>query len=239
MVETVEVGVREKLAGQVTDGDSLGSLDGREQVVARKIKNHLAVFPGIDDFANKPKGIRTLDFSRDNFQQDFMVDALEIFPDIALQNVRVFSRKLRVSVYGFMGPLIFPAGIGVEDKGPVKYRLDDIAQGMVNDPIPVGRRADQPHLRVIYKKIPVSAVPVGFSDQFPLQPEQFFFQVQLEPGGLFLEPFAPAGLPGCTQKILERGYLIIKVSVSFHFFVYFSQPPTDIPTSSMDLAEKA
>lgn len=96
MIEAVEIDVGEELAGQISDRQSAAAFHRREQIVSVKVcLNLLLGIAGIDDRLDQPERFPTLDLSTDDGFQDFVIDAREVFSDVALQNIPARSREFR------------------------------------------------------------------------------------------------------------------------------------------------
>ena len=72
-----------------------------------------------------------------------MVNAGEEFPHIALQHETILSSEHLVSIDGRVSSLAFATGIAVTNECAVIDWFQDIAKGMVDNPIPVWSGADQ------------------------------------------------------------------------------------------------
>jgi hypothetical protein len=79
-----------------------------------------------------------------------VVDAREKFGNVAFKDIIAspssFSQldAVKNMVYPGMGPETLPAGEGFIDKTPLKERLYNLYQRMMDDAIPKGRRGDKP-----------------------------------------------------------------------------------------------
>lgn len=61
-----------------------------------------------------------------------------------------------------MSALAYPAGIGIMDEFPVKIRIQNPIDGVVDEPVADAGLMDIPRLRVAYLKCLISAVFIGF-----------------------------------------------------------------------------
>ena len=112
-----------------------------------------------------------------------MIYTLKILLYVTLQPISVFLHKTSESVYRSMHPFTRPTRIRIIDKRFVKEWLYDIAQGMMNYPVSVRRRADKPSFGIIDVKIMIAIMLVCHQVQVSLDTDKFFFQVQIEKGG--------------------------------------------------------
>src|SRR5512135_1179759 len=109
-----------------------------------------------------------------------MIDAGKELADVALENVAVASQIMLEPVHSRMGALAPAAGIGVLDESALEERLDDIAQGVMDHPVAVGRGADQPLLGLVDVERPVGTWAICLLDEFALEPQQLPFQLEVE-----------------------------------------------------------
>lgn len=109
-----------------------------------------------------------------------MIDALEVFLDVTLEYVPELPRILAVSVDCGMGALALSAGKGICDKGPVKERFYDVAQGMVNHPVAIWCGAYEPLLRIIHEEVTVTPMPVALFRELSLQSKELAFEIEIE-----------------------------------------------------------
>lgn len=128
-----------------------------------------------------------------------MIDRSEIMPDVALQDKFVFAAIFRETVNRFMAALVFSAGVGVVNKSIIENGFDDIAEGMLEDPVPVRQSADQSLFRVKDIKLFVAAESICLVSQFRLEGQKFIFNIKIEFADLALKFFAPLGFFGGPQ----------------------------------------
>jgi hypothetical protein len=198
VVETVEVKVGKKLAGQIADGDSLFAGYGCKQVVSAKVLEGRFGRPmlGCDDLIHQPEGVTAFDFMPDLFAQDGVIDAEEILPDVTLQDETIFWQKLSIPGDSFVGAFTLDAGIGVVDKGFSDQRLDHIDQGVMDNAVPIRCGADPARFGVMDQKICVSTRGIGFGLQQADDAQQILLKVEFEQGRGAAKPFSPARFAG-------------------------------------------
>ncbi len=139
MVEAVEVDVSEKLAGEIADRQAMATLQRGEQVIAGEILQHRFLdVTAVDDGIHQPQCLFALDAMANLGFEDFMVDRGKVFFQIALQNVGIRSGKLRKPLQGAMGAIAHPISVGIGNKAILKPGNDDVAKGVMDDPIGIG-----------------------------------------------------------------------------------------------------
>ncbi len=67
--------------------------------------------------------------------QDGVVDAGKELAHIALQDIGVAAGKLLGAVQGAVGAFADPVGVRISDEAALEDRLDQVAQGVVDDPV--------------------------------------------------------------------------------------------------------
>ena len=74
--------------------------------------------------------------------QDFVVYTGEKLHDIALQHIGVAPGEVGAAVQGRVGALTFSAGVRIMDETRFPDRFDEVAEGMVGDPVAERGRRD-------------------------------------------------------------------------------------------------
>jgi hypothetical protein len=115
-----------------------------------------------------------------------------------------------------MRALSLAAGVGIKNKRPVKNRLNDVAQGVMDYSVLERRGRNQPPFRVKDTKLFVLAELIIPVFQFFFDFQQSFFQFPFKPDDVIPAGFVLSGLMIAFQKILEIADAGIKVFVSFH-----------------------
>lgn len=140
MIEGVEVDVGQKLAGQIADGKSFGSLYRGQQVIAGEIvENGFLRVAAVNDGIDQPQGIGAFNFAKHDGFEDRSINTRKIFTDIALQDIAAGSGIFGELSQGAMGSVPSPIRIAGADKGPLHKGHDDIAQRMMHHAIAIGR----------------------------------------------------------------------------------------------------
>ena len=93
-----------------------------------------------------------------------------------------------------MSALPHSVGITIEDKAALKPGFDDIAEGMMHNPIAEGRRADFALFGIVNVKMLIRTWLVTTAFQFLLQLKQMVRQLMLKTGGADSSTFATPGL---------------------------------------------
>src|SRR5207245_309454 len=140
------------------DGQAPCALQRGEEVVAGKVVvQFLLRVAVVNDAVYQPQRLRAAYLAAYLLLENGMVYAGEVLADVALQHIVVGLHKLRQPVYRRMGSLAFAAGIRIMDKDALKDRLDEIAEGMMHDPVSVERSADLAILGILNGEGTVSA----------------------------------------------------------------------------------
>src|SRR5262245_17463663 len=159
---------------------------------------------------------------------------------VGLQHMAEAAGEVLAAAYGGVGALALAAGVGIANERPLVDRLQDVDDGVVDDPIPVRGGPDLSGFRLADDEGAIGSGPVGLRGQFLVQRPQFGFEVEVEGGHAGPEALALAGLLGGTQERRERDDLRPEVTVPFHALppLLLSQPPTSLPISSTALVAK-
>ena len=108
------------------------------------------------------------------------------------------------------------AGVGIVDERRLEDRLDDVADGVMHNPVAEGGGGDGAGLRVVN---PERAVRAGLPTSFPqllLQPKQVLLPVQLEGRHVRLRPFALARFVVGAHEVVPVVNARAEVLVTFH-----------------------
>src|SRR3989338_1850480 len=158
MVKVVQIYVCKKLACKISDRYSPLSPEWLKQIVSFEIVYYLLLLIAVgDNCFYEREGVFTFYLSLNLLKKDFMVYAGKVFLYITLKHIPIFSAKLCESIHCLMCPFVFSAGIGIKDKGLFKDWLYNIAQGVMNNPVPVRRCAYLSRFSLIDGKFPVFA----------------------------------------------------------------------------------
>ena len=102
-----------------------------------------------------------------------------------------------------MGAFAFPAGVGFMDEARFPDGFDQVAEGMVDDPVTERGCRDTPGLTVIDHEVAVAAGEVGLRLEFTLEFEQFLVQVALEAATWGRLAFPAPGFPESHLKVFK------------------------------------
>src|SRR5262249_47799328 len=113
----------------------------------------------------------------------------------------------RSAGHGSMGTLALAAGVAVVQETPVVNRFQDVDQGMMDDPVAVGRGAEKAFLGLVDIEGPIGTGLPGVLAQFLMQLPQSLFQVNVELQHRGVESLASFGLLRRLQEIREGNQL--------------------------------
>jgi hypothetical protein len=216
VIQTIEINIGKKLAGEIADGNGSLSLQRCKKIVTVEVGHNAAVAARGDDFTYEPERVGACYSSRYHFHEQVMINALEVLLDVTFEHVPVLSRKYRVPVYCRVSAFALSAGIGIENEAFFKNRFYDIAKGMMHDAVLVWRCADQPSLWIINDEVRVLSMLVISFFQGSLERQQLLFQVQVEKGGTRLEALTLFRLLGGKEKVFKRRNPFKQVLVRLH-----------------------
>jgi hypothetical protein len=131
-----------------------------------------------------------------------MIDAGEELADVHLKNEGVPSREALAALERPVCTLAEAVGEGIGRKGPVQDRLDEVAEGVVDHPVPEGRGADQPALGLVDEKAPEGTRLIAGRVELLLEGEEVFFEAVLEGGHVGSPALAGRGLLVRGEEIL-------------------------------------
>lgn len=243
LVQSVQVNVREKLAGIIADGKAgfvVGVKKGfmrRNQVKEQAPSLFLMIFGGImkNDFFDQgpdPGGVLA---SGQYFKKDFLIDTDKKGADIDMKEpcffravARHLSHEILKSCHGGMGSLAFPACVRVMNEDPLPFWLQITHQQMVDDPVPEMGREDFPVFRLFRYKAGGWGWNVASGGKFFQQQQNFLFGVYLKTErGNFISLVLPAieiapveilkskGIRDHFQGRTARAPLLLLLSTSF------------------------
>ena len=148
MIQRGQIPVGEPLARQVSDRQPLPACRWREKLVAGEPAHHPLLLVGrVHDQIHQAEQPPVLHDLAELLLEDGMVDAWKKLPYVALEGVSIPPHQL-LEPPG-CGVRSFPraAGITIGVEVALQDRFEDIQDGMMNDPIPVGGSGNQPRLR--------------------------------------------------------------------------------------------
>jgi hypothetical protein len=126
------------------------------------------------------------------------------------------SREEREPVERGMRALAPPAGEGIGDDPPVEDGFENVQQGMVNDPVPVGRGRDRAGLGVADPEGPAISRAIRTRFQFLQKFDQMRLQVELERRDVRPSSLSPPGLPVGFEEIREGAKPAPEITRAFH-----------------------
>lgn len=99
VIKAVEIEVGKALAGEVANGETAPSLDGGEEGVTGEVDDYgFLLVAAVDNGVHEPEGVGTFDFAAQDSFKNLMVDAGEVFSDIALKNISTGTGKFGKSL---------------------------------------------------------------------------------------------------------------------------------------------
>lgn len=108
------------------------------------------------------------------------------------------------------------AGEALGQKARLEDRLDDVAQSVVDHPVPEARRLHLPHLGVAHRELPVGAVAVGPGLKLLLQEQQLPLPAVGELGAVRAQPLALGRLAEGRVQVLEGDDPLVESFVCLH-----------------------
>lgn len=217
VIEAVEVDVGEELAGKVADGEATFVVGGGEEVVAGEVFDaRFLVVAVVDDRVEQPKGGFTFDFSAEQLFENVVIDAGEVFANVALEDVAVGACPVGELMEGFVGTEADSIGVGVVDEGLLEEGSDDVAEGVVDDTVTIGGGGDQSVFGREDLEGAVGSGLVGLAEEFLLELNEFGFEVVVEVEDVGAETFAPLSFFGGEEQGFKLGDLGPEVSVALH-----------------------
>lgn len=102
-----------------------------------------------------------------------------------------------------MGSFSVATRIGIVDKAPLQYRLDDIAHRVMYDAVAERRCFNETLFGIVDNKLPVSAMPVGLVGEIPAQSNQILFKPIAELQNGTAIAFCSAGIAIGSMKIFK------------------------------------
>ena len=113
---------------------------------------------------------------------NLVVNGREVFNDVAMKDVAVAFNPGVGLVQGAVRAFADAAGVAGMDETRFPNGFDDPAEGVVDDPVAKGGGADQAALRFVDVEVGIRAGPVALLLEFPLQPPQVAFKIELKGG---------------------------------------------------------
>lgn len=82
---------------------------------------------------------------------------------VALEHVAVTACELLAAVQRTVGALTYPVGIGIDNEGSLEDRLNDVAEGVMDNPVTEWGSGDETALGLVDVKRDVGTETVGSS----------------------------------------------------------------------------
>lgn len=117
------------------------------------------------------------------------MNAGEVAADVALQDIFVFANALTVVTQCAVSAFIFSVGVAVVDEGALKNRLDDLAEGVVDNSIAVGCGGNNSRFGFVNLKVVVFAGLVCFLLELSLEFQEIVFETVVEGENLRAKSF--------------------------------------------------
>ena len=144
MIETVEIKIREELAGEISNWQPSSPLKGREQRVAWEMQiNGFLSVGAVHDAIHEPQRPFAFNATAELCLEDFVIDGGEIPEKVTAQDVSVAVVVAFVCGDGFVGALAGTVRVAVSDESTLENRLPHGAESMMDNAIPEGRGRHQ------------------------------------------------------------------------------------------------
>lgn len=179
--------------------------------------NKFLFVAGVNDRFDQPQRVGAFDLAANGGFQDFVINAGEVFANVALQNVTARSGEFGETAQSAMIAKSCAVGIRIVDERPLEDRPNYVAQGVMNHAVAVRRGGNHSLLRFEDFKSSIFARLVGFAFKLYLQLHQLFAQTVVESQHILLVPLAALRFQGRCQQVVAINYLWPQISVSFHF----------------------
>ena len=145
-----------------------------------------------------------------------MIDAGEVFADVALEDVATGPGEAGEAAEGTMGAIANAVGVGVVDEDTLEDGGDDGAEGVVDDSIAVGCGGNHAGFGGLDLEGGVGTGAVGLGVELVLEFDELGFEVVVEGEDVGAKAFAALGFVGGVEEIGEINYAGPEVAGSFH-----------------------
>ena len=201
VIDGVEVQIRQKLAGEIADGQPPWPFQGCEQGVAGEpIDGGTAAGAIGQDGAEQPEGARAGDQLLQLGEQEKVIDGWEIKADVGLQHPGMFAAGAVKATQGTMGAVALAVGVTGGNEVELKRRSHHRDQGVMHDPITEGGGTHHPGFGLAHHELPVRTGRIGEAPTFMLQLKEFALQIGAKGENIWPVPLAPAGLAESSQQ---------------------------------------
>lgn len=178
----------------------------------------------INDFVQKPEKAFILEFPAQQLLEDLVVDGRVELPDVHLKaepGAGVVPKRAADLPEGAVNAFAFDAGIGVSREHAHEKGLQDVHDGMMDDPVRViGKPVNFPFFGFPDGENVVRGSAIGLIPQGGMQPDKVLLPVLVM---LLYPPLAAFTLPGATVgqlQVLRRDDQIVQIPLPFHFLCF-------------------
>jgi hypothetical protein len=208
VIDRVQVDVRPELAGEIADGKATRAID-REEIVSREVDHvvHLVEHATAtrQDQIDQPEDHRVLYLLSQNLPQDRVVDAWKELAEVELEDKREPARELLAMIERSVGSLASSIREALRNEAALEERLDEVAEGVMDDSVAERCRADQAALGLVDEEAAVASGSVRPFAQLGLQCNQVIFEAMLEGSHIGVAPLASARLAPGEEEVSPRG----------------------------------
>ncbi len=217
VVKAAEVDIGEELASEVANGQAFAVLERGEQVITGEVfEAGVLLIAVVDDEVDEPEGVGAFDFAADDVLEDDMINAGEIFAHVALENVATAAGELDEALEGAVGAVAGAVGVAIGDEAALDGGHDDVAEGMVDNAVPVGGSGDEARLGVEDAEGAVATRSVGVGLELLLEAEEVAFEVVVKVEDVAAKAFAALGLVGGFKEVFKAEDGGPEVAEAFH-----------------------
>jgi hypothetical protein len=217
MIESVEINIREKLAGQIANWQAAPALRRREKIVVGEVPIELDLrVAAVDNLVDQPQSFGVRDDAANELFQNLVIDAGKILAQVNFQNVLCLLHELLQPPNGGVSSFAHAVGIAVENKPALEERADDIDEHVVHDAVAKGRGTDEALFRLVNQEGFVIAGLIREGAQLVQKLQRIPLEITEEGEHVRTEAFASRGFSSRRQKIFERADLGVEVFISFH-----------------------
>ena len=137
-----------------------------------------------------------------NVIENRMIDGREVLDNIETQHIAMAAREVLQSIHGAVRAFPDAVGITVGNKTALEPGLDDVAQGMVHNPVTEGCGADFPLLGFMDVEMQIGARLIAMAVQSRLEFQQVIRQLMLEARGAVQATLATCGFAVGLQQVI-------------------------------------
>jgi hypothetical protein len=206
VVEGVEMDVRQKLAGQVADGQATGPQQRQEIVSEEQRPGELVaqdVRPRAENDAQQLQRTTAADHPVNRTHQDLVVHRGKEPDDVGAQAVPVATHPGVGAVDRHVGAPALAASVRIRDEPALEDRLDHAHDRVMHDPVPERGRRDQPALGLVDVKGAVGAGAIASAGKLRAEAPELGLQLIVELGRARLVTSGLAREPVRRQQVRE------------------------------------